>query len=117
MFTSSSSIETHQKNFRFLPGLHLAGLWSRPQLRSAKSSRSGDRDTCRAQPLRHPQIFDIADARVIGQLAIGLEKLTRLPRRIGLANAAYNRRWLAITDVSTWIKCVRAFIGMRERWS
>jgi hypothetical protein len=78
MFISSSSIDTQQQNFRFSflasPGLHLVT----PQLRSMKSSRSGDRDTCRAQPLHHPQIFDIADAPVlIVRVAGDLEKRAR----------------------------------------
>ena len=48
------------------------------------------------------------------RLACGLENLPHWACRIGLANAAYNRCWLAISDVSTWIKCVRAFIRMRS---
>jgi hypothetical protein len=75
MFISSSSIDTQQQNFRFSFWPHLVGLWSRHKLRSMKSSRSGDRDTCRAQPLHHPQIFDIADAPV--RVAGDLEKRAR----------------------------------------
>jgi hypothetical protein len=109
---SSSSIDTQQE----LPPLVLAspdGTWSL-QLRSVKSSRSGDSDTCRAQPLHHPQIFDIADAPVMVRLAAGLEKLARPACRIGLANAAYNRRRLAIRSISTWINCCGAFICTRS---
>jgi hypothetical protein len=99
----SSSIDTHQQKFRFLVWALVAGLWAHPQLPSAKSCRSGDRGTCRAQPLHHPEIFDIPTGAVVG-LTGGLEKLPHWAGRIDLTNAAYNRRWLAIRGVSTWIE-------------
>jgi hypothetical protein len=115
MFTSSSWINTHQQIFRFLVWPHLTVLWSFPQLRSAKSSRSGDRGTSCAHPLQHPQISGIPDLVVmLVQLAGGLENLPRWLCRIGLANAACNRRWLAIHGVSTWVNRLGAFTCPRS---